>query len=71
MIPSGPDAKTAFTRGFFDVGVAQNPGPQTVAIVEADQEFSRNAAAFGSRKRKRHARETAGVGPLSASQQLS
>jgi branched-chain amino acid transport system substrate-binding protein len=44
MIPSGPDAKAAFTRGFFDTVVLQNPKPQTVAIVAADQEFSRNAA---------------------------
>jgi branched-chain amino acid transport system substrate-binding protein len=44
MIPSGPDAKPAFTRGFFDVAMAQSPKPQTVAIVSADQEFSRNAA---------------------------
>src|SRR5712691_5768542 len=44
MIPSGPDAKPAFTKGFFDMAMAQNPKPQTVAIVAADQEFSRNAA---------------------------
>jgi branched-chain amino acid transport system substrate-binding protein len=44
MIPSGPDAKPAFTKGFFDVAMAQEPKPQTVAIVAADQEFSRNAA---------------------------
>src|SRR5262249_18051693 len=44
MVPSGPDAKPAFTKGFFDVAMAQNPKPQTVAIVSADQEFSRNAA---------------------------
>jgi len=44
MIPSGPDAKPAFTKGFFDIAMAQNPKPQTVAIVSADQEFSRNAA---------------------------
>jgi branched-chain amino acid transport system substrate-binding protein len=44
MIPSGPDAKAAFTRGFFDAALAQKPKPQTVAIVAADQEFSRNAA---------------------------
>ena len=44
MGPYGPDAKPAFTRGFFDVALAQNPKPQTVAIVAADQEFSRNAA---------------------------
>src|SRR5262249_42625587 len=44
MIPSGPDAKPAFTKGFFEVAMAQNPKPQTVAIISADQEFSRNAA---------------------------
>jgi branched-chain amino acid transport system substrate-binding protein len=44
MIPSGPDAKPAFTKGFFDVAMAQAQKPQSVAIVAADQEFSRNAA---------------------------
>ena len=44
MIPSGPNAKPAFTKGFFDIAAAQNPKPQTVAIVAADQEFSRNAS---------------------------
>jgi len=44
MIPSGPNAKPAFTKGFFDLAAAQNPKPQTVAIVAADQEFSRNAS---------------------------
>ena len=37
MIPSGPDAKPAFTKGFFDVAMAQGPKPQTVAIVAADR----------------------------------
>jgi branched-chain amino acid transport system substrate-binding protein len=45
MIPSGgANAKESFTKGFFDVAAAQKPKPQTVAIVAADQEFSRNAA---------------------------
>src|SRR5215831_328027 len=44
MIPMGPDPKPAFTRDFFDLAVAQAPKPQTVAIVAADQEFSRNAS---------------------------
>jgi branched-chain amino acid transport system substrate-binding protein len=43
MIPSGPDAKPAFTKGFFDLAMAQNPKPQTIAIVGADMEFSQNA----------------------------
>ena len=44
MIPSGPDPKPSFTKGFFDIALAQTPKPQTVAIVAADQEFSRNAS---------------------------
>lgn len=44
MIPSGEDAKPSFTKGFFDVAAQQNPKPQSVAIVAADAEFSRNAA---------------------------
>jgi branched-chain amino acid transport system substrate-binding protein len=44
MIPSGPDPKPAFTKGFFDTAMAQTPKPTTVAIVAADQEFSRNAS---------------------------
>jgi branched-chain amino acid transport system substrate-binding protein len=44
MIPSGPDPKPAFTMGFFDIAMAQNPKPQTVAIVAADAEFSANAS---------------------------
>jgi branched-chain amino acid transport system substrate-binding protein len=44
MIPSGPDPKPAFTKGFFDVAMAQTPKPQTIAIVAADAEFARNLA---------------------------
>jgi branched-chain amino acid transport system substrate-binding protein len=43
MIPSGPDTKPSFTAGFFEVAAQQNPKPQTVALVAADQEFSKNA----------------------------
>src|SRR6476661_3304841 len=44
MIPTGPEPKTSFTKGFFDTAMAQNPKPTTVAIVAADAEFSKNAA---------------------------
>src|SRR5712672_2162393 len=44
MLPAGPDPKPAVTKGFFDTAMAQSPKPQTVAIVAADQEFSRNCA---------------------------
>jgi branched-chain amino acid transport system substrate-binding protein len=39
MIPLGPTPKTTQTKGFFDIAVAQNPKPQTIAIVAADSEF--------------------------------
>jgi branched-chain amino acid transport system substrate-binding protein len=44
MIPSGPNPKPAFTKGFFDAAMAQSPKPKTVAIVAADAEFARNLA---------------------------
>jgi branched-chain amino acid transport system substrate-binding protein len=44
MIPSGQNPKTAFTQGFFDVALAQNPKPKTIAISAADIEFAHNAA---------------------------
>jgi branched-chain amino acid transport system substrate-binding protein len=43
MIPSGPNTKPSFTEGFFEAAAAQNPKPQTVALIAADQEFSKNA----------------------------
>ena len=44
MVPSGPEPKPSITKGFFDTAMAQDPKPRTVAIVAADQEFSRNAS---------------------------
>jgi branched-chain amino acid transport system substrate-binding protein len=44
MIPSGPDPKASFTKGFIDVALRQNPKPRTVAIVAADAEFGLQAA---------------------------
>ena len=44
MMPSGPDPKPAFTKDIFELAKKQSPAPTTVAIVAADQEFSRNAA---------------------------
>jgi branched-chain amino acid transport system substrate-binding protein len=54
MIPSGPDTKPAFTAGFFEVAAAQNPKPQTVAMIAADQEFSKNACDGAKDNSKRH-----------------
>jgi branched-chain amino acid transport system substrate-binding protein len=44
MMPSGPDPKPAFTKDIFELAAKQDPKPTTVAIVAADQEFSRNAS---------------------------
>src|SRR5262245_21041029 len=44
MIPSGPDPKPSFTKGFLELAMKQDPKPQTVAIVAADAEFAVNAA---------------------------
>ncbi len=54
MIPAGPQSKPAFTKGFFDAALAQNPKPTTVAIVAADAEFSHNAA-DGARENAKNA----------------
>ena len=44
MHPTGENSKGAHTAPFFDVAMAQNPKPRTVAIVAADAEFSHIAA---------------------------
>jgi branched-chain amino acid transport system substrate-binding protein len=54
MIPSGPEPKTSFTKGFFDTAMAQNPKPVTVAIVAADAEFSKNASDGARENAKKH-----------------
>lgn len=41
MIPTGPDTKPSFTEGFFQI--AEEHKLKTVALVAADQEFSKNA----------------------------
>lgn len=43
MISLGEDPIREFSRGFFEVAMAQNPKPQTVAIVGADAEFGKNS----------------------------
>jgi branched-chain amino acid transport system substrate-binding protein len=44
MIPTGPDPKASYTKGFLDLAVQQNPKPKTVAIVAADAGHGLNAA---------------------------
>ncbi len=44
MLPTGPNPKLAAANEFFDVAMAQQPKPQTLAITAADFEFARNAS---------------------------
>jgi branched-chain amino acid transport system substrate-binding protein len=53
MIPTGPDPNTALTAGFFDTASQQNPKPQTVAIVAADADFTKNPIAGARANAKR------------------
>jgi branched-chain amino acid transport system substrate-binding protein len=43
MLPFGPEPVKTFAQGYFDLALAQNPKPKTVAIVGADAEFQRKA----------------------------
>src|SRR5262249_18418399 len=43
MVAVGPDGVNAFSNGFFELAAAQNPKPQTVAILAGDAEFARSA----------------------------
>jgi branched-chain amino acid transport system substrate-binding protein len=43
MQPTGPNSKTEFSRGFFELAGNLTPKPQTVALVGADAEFSQIA----------------------------
>ncbi|HYM72138.1 MAG TPA: amino acid ABC transporter substrate-binding protein [Stellaceae bacterium] len=43
MLTFGPDPKPTFSKGWFELAMAQNPKPKTVALVTADAEFGRNA----------------------------
>ena len=43
MLPFGPEPIKTFAQGYFDLAMAQNPRPKTVAIVGADAEFQRTA----------------------------
>ncbi len=55
MVPVGPEGVKAFSKGFFELAAAQQPKPETVAILSADAEFAKtsadgareNAAAYG------------------------
>jgi branched-chain amino acid transport system substrate-binding protein len=43
MLVFGPDPIKTFSQGYFELAMAQNPKPKTLAIVGADAEFQRKA----------------------------
>jgi branched-chain amino acid transport system substrate-binding protein len=53
-VQTGPNPGIVFSKGYFNVAVAQNPKPQTVALASSDQEFSRNAADGARTNAKAH-----------------
>ncbi len=45
IMPAGPVPKADWSRGFFQLALAQSPKPTSVALLAADAEFARNAVA--------------------------
>ena len=45
IMPAGPEPKTDWSKGFFELASAQNPKPKSVAILAADSDFALAAAA--------------------------
>ncbi len=45
IMPSGPVPKEDWSRGFFELAMAQNPKPKSIALLATDSEFARNAVA--------------------------
>ena len=43
MQPNGPQARYELSKGFFEIAMAMNPKPQTVAMVGADAEYPKHA----------------------------
>lgn len=52
--PNGPNAKVEFSRGYFELAMALNPKPQTVAMTGADAEFSVLALEGARENAKKH-----------------
>ena len=40
IMPAGPEPMTDWSKGFFDVAMAQDPPPKTIALIGADAEFA-------------------------------
>jgi branched-chain amino acid transport system substrate-binding protein len=60
MIPSGPEPKTSFTKGFFDTAMAQNPKPVTVRVRTPRSTASRSSTTRAIRLRPPTSRQSCG-----------
>jgi branched-chain amino acid transport system substrate-binding protein len=58
MLVFGPDPKPEFSKGWFEIAMAQEPKPQTIALVTADAEFGRNALDGARLNVKKHGLRT-------------
>jgi branched-chain amino acid transport system substrate-binding protein len=54
MLPTGPDPARAFCEPFFDVAMAGNPKPKTLAIVGADAEYPHTVTGGAREIAKQH-----------------
>src|SRR6202051_4762846 len=54
MIPTGEHPNAALTEGFFELAAAQQPRPQTVALLAADAEFAKNPVLGGQENARRY-----------------
>jgi branched-chain amino acid transport system substrate-binding protein len=43
IMPAGPVPKEDWSRGFFELAMAQSPAPKSIALLAEDAEFARNA----------------------------
>ncbi len=53
IMPSGPAPKDDWSRGFFNLAMAQKDKPKTISLLAEDAEFARNAVAGARRHAKR------------------
>ncbi|MBX3220648.1 MAG: amino acid ABC transporter substrate-binding protein [Labilithrix sp.] len=54
MIPTGQNPNAALTEGVFELAAAQQPRPQTVALLAADAEFAKNPVLGGQENARRY-----------------
>ena len=53
IMPSGPAPKDDWSRGFFNLAMAQKDKPKTISLLAEDAEFARNAVAGARRHAER------------------